>query len=83
MEHLGSVKKTYLIGESALDFSVQISGSPQSIFQTLDEALAEAYKNAIPGDTVLLSPAAASFDQYANFEQRGLHFSKLVSELEI
>ena len=83
MEHLGSVKRTYLIGESALDFSVQISGSPQSIFQTLDEALAAAYKNAIPGDTVLLSPGAASFDQYANFEQRGLHFSKLVSELEI
>ena len=82
-EYLGSVKKTYLIGESALEFSDQISGLPHSIFQTLDEAFVEVCKNAIPGDTVLLSPAAASFDQYANFEQRGLHFFKLVEELKI
>ena len=81
--YLGSVKKTYLIGESALEFSGQISGFPHSIFQTLEEAFVDACKNAIPGDTVLLSPAAASFDQYANFEQRGLHFCKLVKELEM
>jgi len=34
-----------------------------------------------PGETVLLAPAAASFDQYPNFEKRGEHFTALVKAL--
>jgi UDP-N-acetylmuramoylalanine--D-glutamate ligase len=48
---------------------------------TLDRAVARAAELARPGDTVLLSPACASFDQYANFEERGAHFKQLVGRV--
>jgi UDP-N-acetylmuramoylalanine--D-glutamate ligase len=49
---------------------------------TMDEAVAAAAKEAVEGDLVLLSPACASFDAFANFAQRGDHFRKIVMELE-
>ena len=47
----------------------------------MDRAVARAAAEAEPGDTVLLAPAAASFDQYPNFEKRGEHFAALVAAL--
>jgi UDP-N-acetylmuramoylalanine--D-glutamate ligase len=44
----------------------------------LEHAVAHARRLAVPGDVVLLSPAAASFDQYADFEARGEHFRRIV-----
>lgn len=44
----------------------------------LVEAVAEARRLARPGDVVLLSPGAPSFDQYSNYRQRGAHFHRLV-----
>ncbi|HYM62216.1 MAG TPA: UDP-N-acetylmuramoyl-L-alanine--D-glutamate ligase, partial [Thermoanaerobaculia bacterium] len=44
----------------------------------MDTAVRWAAGNGKPGDTVLLSPACASFDQYRNFEHRGEHFEELV-----
>jgi UDP-N-acetylmuramoylalanine--D-glutamate ligase len=49
---------------------------------TLAEAVAEARQMASPGDVVLLSPACTSFDAYANFEQRGEEFRRLVREMQ-
>ena len=46
-----------------------------------DEAVREASRIARPGDTVLLSPASASFDHFRNFEERGRHFKDLVHAL--
>jgi UDP-N-acetylmuramoylalanine--D-glutamate ligase len=49
--------------------------------QTLYEAIARAATEALPGDTVLLSPACASFDQFKNYAERGRVFQELVRAL--
>ncbi|MBV9501907.1 MAG: UDP-N-acetylmuramoyl-L-alanine--D-glutamate ligase [Acidobacteriaceae bacterium] len=48
---------------------------------TLDRAIQYARSHAEPGDTVLLAPACASFDQFQDYEQRGRSFKHLVAEL--
>ena len=47
----------------------------------MPECVKKAFEMAEPGDTVLLSPACASWDMYDNFEQRGDHFKECVSRL--
>ena len=79
--HLGRVAKAYLIGHSARDFALEIGQTPYEIADTMEAAVARAAAEAQPGDTVLLAPAAASFDQYPNFEKRGEHFTELVKAL--
>ena len=49
---------------------------------TLDRAVAYAFRQATSGDVVLLAPACASFDQFANYEQRGRVFKELVWTLQ-
>lgn len=79
--YLGRVTKAYLIGHSARDFALEIGQTPYEIAETMDAAVARAASEAQPGETVLLAPAAASFDQYPNFEKRGEHFTGLVKAL--
>lgn len=50
---------------------------------TLEGAVRHAYASARTGDTVLLAPACASFDQFENFEHRGREFKRLVNELSV
>ncbi len=76
---LGSVVKAYLIGHSARDFALQIGDLPHEICETMERAVARAAEEAEPGDVVLLAPAAASFDQYPNFEKRGEDFMARVA----
>jgi UDP-N-acetylmuramoylalanine--D-glutamate ligase len=79
--HLASVRKAYLIGHSARDFALALGDLPHEICTTMAEAVARAQAEAEAGDTVLLAPAAASFDQYPNFEKRGEDFAALVAAL--
>ena len=77
--HLGHVVKAYLIGHSARDFALQLGDTPHEICETMARAVARASAEAEPGDVVLLAPAAASFDQYPNFEKRGEDFAAEVA----
>ena len=79
---LGHVKAAYTIGKAGPDFAALLEGRvPVEQCETLDRAVAAAAARAEAGDTVLLSPACASFDQYADFEKRGEHFRALVEGL--
>ena len=80
---LGHVKAAYTIGKSGEDFA-QALESKVSIKRsiTLEQAVFDASNAAAPGDTVLLSPACASFDQFRDFEQRGDVFREAVFALQ-
>lgn len=71
-----------LIGEAAQKIRRQIRGVPIEECGTLAAAVARAHSRARPGDTVLLAPACASFDQFENYGRRGREFKRLVEELE-
>ncbi len=75
---MGRVAKAYLIGHSAREFALQIGDTEHEIFADMAAAVARAVAEAQPGDTVLLAPAAASFDQYPDFEARGEDFMAAV-----
>jgi len=75
-------KAALLIGSAAGKIASQIAGATEVLqCGTLAAALQQAYRVASPGDTVLLAPACASFDQFENFEQRGRVFKELVRAL--
>jgi UDP-N-acetylmuramoylalanine--D-glutamate ligase len=72
-----------LIGAAAPKIERQLGGASVPIVQcgTLAAAIDKASRSAAPGDTVLLAPACASFDQFDNFEHRGRVFKDLVNAL--
>ncbi|MFX0541442.1 UDP-N-acetylmuramoyl-L-alanine--D-glutamate ligase [Roseovarius sp. S4756] len=76
---LGNVACAYVIGREAAHFAMQLEGIEAQVCTTMAEAVRRAHTEAQPGDTVLLAPAAASFDQYDSFEKRGEDFATCVA----
>lgn len=82
LPHLGQVAAAYLIGEAAPQFAEQLADRlPVIQSGTLARAISDVLVTAKPGEVVLFSPAAASFDQYKNFEDRGAAFRAAVAAL--
>ena len=85
-EHVNHVRRAFMIGSSAEQFadqirtrvSVEISGDINS---ATEFALQAAFDDNLDNATILLSPAAASFDQFDNFEARGDCFRSIVDNL--
>ncbi|WP_374547032.1 UDP-N-acetylmuramoyl-L-alanine--D-glutamate ligase [Rhodoblastus sp.] len=82
----GKVRKAYLIGEAAPAFAATLEGKvAYEQCGTLDVAVAAAARDAAESDAdeavVLLSPACASYDQFANFEKRGDAFREQAQAL--
>jgi UDP-N-acetylmuramoylalanine--D-glutamate ligase len=77
------VRSVYLIGEASdqLAEALDAAGREYTRDGDLEHARAPAHADAEPGDIVLLSPAAASFDQFGSFEERGDTFRRLVERL--
>jgi len=76
----GRVKVAVLVGETAPELAGELAraGVANETAGTLAQAVERAAAAAEPGDVVLLSPAAASFDQFREFEHRGEEFTRLV-----
>ena len=77
------IVKAYIIGKNISFFRKQIRKSiPFTISNTMRNAVKNIYKdfkyNQNLKKTILLSPAAASFDQFRNFENRGNYFKNLI-----
>ncbi|HEY8214666.1 MAG TPA: UDP-N-acetylmuramoyl-L-alanine--D-glutamate ligase [Methylocystis sp.] len=84
--HFSRIRKAYLIGEASEDFARTLEGAlPFERCETLEVATTQAALDALaegaPQPVVLLSPACASYDQFANFEARGDAFRRLVEGL--
>ena len=85
IQYLGAVKKAYLIGTAAAEFAKSLDGQcPAAICGDLEKATRAAFDDAsaaIDGGTILLAPAAASFDQFTSFGARGDAFAALAQNL--
>ncbi|MBT7279770.1 MAG: UDP-N-acetylmuramoyl-L-alanine--D-glutamate ligase [Rhodobiaceae bacterium] len=82
--HYTNVRAAYLIGDAADGFAQSLAGKMSvEISRTMDIALRQAadqaQADALAPATILLSPACASFDQFEDFEARGLAFQAAVS----
>jgi UDP-N-acetylmuramoylalanine--D-glutamate ligase len=77
------VAQAYLIGDSADEIaeSLAAEGVRFTYSRDLPTAVRDAYRDADPGEVVLLSPACASYDQFRDFEERGERFRELVEAL--
>jgi UDP-N-acetylmuramoylalanine--D-glutamate ligase len=79
----GRVKGIYLIGAAAARIAQDLQGAVEMMeCGELKSAVRQAFWRAVPGDTVLLSPACASYDQFQDFEERGRIFKRYVTELK-
>ena len=76
------VRALVLLGEAREKIAAVLAGTvPVESVDGMGEAVRRAAALARPGDAVLLSPACASFDQYANYAERGRHFQAEVNAL--
>ncbi len=74
------VRKVFAIGETAPQIERELGGV--KLCKGLEEAVREAYLESQKGDTILLSPGAASFDQFQSYEERGSKFKEYVKKLK-
>jgi UDP-N-acetylmuramoylalanine--D-glutamate ligase len=78
----GRVKRLYVIGADGSRIADELGDlAPVERVETLTNAVEAASRLAKPGETVLLSPACASFDQFKSFEHRGSVFREAVERL--
>jgi UDP-N-acetylmuramoylalanine--D-glutamate ligase len=77
-------KTVLLIGAAAEKIARALDGrlrTPAIRSASLEDAVRDAFRRAVPGDVVLLAPACASFDMFQNFEHRGAVFKSAVAQL--
>ena len=79
------IKRAYIIGSNVSFFKKQFKNNiPYKISKNMQNAIDSIYRDLRLDTnfkkTILLSPAAASYDQFSNFESRGIYFKKLIKK---
>lgn len=80
----GKIKKLILMGQTAekiAECARKLGFTEIEFVNSMEEAVNYCYENALPGDTVLLSPCCASWGMFKNYEERGRIFKDLVRKL--
>ena len=81
---MGDIRAVYLVGEAAQEILQALKAAGQlsgiRLLPGLEEVFADLPSVVEAGDTVLFSPACASFDRYEDYKHRGDHYRKLVEE---
>ncbi len=77
-----NIRAIVLIGETAKEFSEIFKSFDPVSAANMDDALRISMQLSVKGDTILLSPACASFDMYKNFEERGRAFKESINKLQ-
>ena len=81
-DHLANIAAAYTVGEAGPMFADLLEGQVKvERCELISEAVRRAAEAARPGDIVLLSPACASYDQFRDYEKRGLHFRQMVGAI--
>jgi UDP-N-acetylmuramoylalanine--D-glutamate ligase len=76
------IKCVICFGDAAKLIKTALGDAVRSFLcKDLNSAVMKAYKLAVSGDIILLSPGCASFDEFKNFEERGNYFKRLVHNL--
>lgn len=81
----GKIKKLILMGQTAekiAECARKLGFTEIEFVNSMEEAVEYCHKNAVPGDTVLLSPCCASWGMFKNYEERGRIFKELVRALK-
>jgi UDP-N-acetylmuramoylalanine--D-glutamate ligase len=82
-EMAGKVKQVLALGEARERIAAELGGGvPVRTVGSLAEAVEAAFRDAVAGDVVLLSPACASYDMFRDFEDRGEAFRRSVRSLD-
>jgi len=81
-DHVANIAAAYTVGEAGPMFADLLEGQVKvERCELISEAVRRAAEAAHPGDIVLLSPACASYDQFRDYEKRGLHFRQMVGAI--
>ena len=77
------VKVLILLGQQTQTIRNALSGCVVTLnTPTMELAVKQAFQTAVPGDTVLLSPANASYDMFTDYKHRGFAFQQAIAQLE-
>ena len=77
--------KAYIFGKHQIQFSINLKNKLtikkfKNLKDTLNQIFLEIKHNKVKKNTILFSPAGASFDNFKNFEDRGLYFNKIIKK---